>query len=196
MLAPVRTIEIGDIRVTVDAIPDDIPTNEVIAGTAMDNEKARRQLDRGELVHFAVRVEVERTTVFLKSHSYHHCRSETLATGYLGGCIYESFQAFADDPYLQDIVQECIRAAKPLAPFAFFVDATSEHGNVIAVDRSIYERHGELEGLAATFPHENSGVSWTAFSEETLGSRIEASEAEKMHPRLFERLRRDNEAYA
>jgi len=44
------------------------------------------------------------------------------------------------------------------------------------------------EGLVATFFCDNSGVSWSGVNPDVLGPEIQRDLAEKIHPRLFERI--------
>jgi hypothetical protein len=94
--------------------------------------------------------------------------------------------------------------------FRFFLDYDEEHDalNVLAVATNQEMNRGdgpghelfrdptakkvrgrtELSGFGATFPHENSGVSWTGMADEVRGPEIQRDLAEKIHPRLFERI--------
>jgi len=56
-----------------------------------------------------------------------------------------------------------------------------------------YPCYGQFEGYGATFFHDNSGVSWCGAARECLGAEIPEKAARKIHPRLFERMTRDEE---
>jgi len=56
-----------------------------------------------------------------------------------------------------------------------------------------YRHHGQFEGYGATFPRDNSSVSWCGAVREALGPEIPRRVAEKIHPRLFERMESDEE---
>lgn len=104
MLYPIRDIEIGNVRVEIDAIPDDIPTRELVEEWDVDSEEVLHKVETGLLVHFAVRVTVE---------IYHMgYLPEEVGTAYLGGCIYQDFEDFRQSPYLQDLVQDAIHRAR------------------------------------------------------------------------------------
>jgi hypothetical protein len=73
--------------------------------------------------------------------------------------------------------------------YLYFRDATTP-GCVVAVDPTMIRPDGLREGFAGTFPRSNSGVSWGALSDASLGEPLSEAQARAIHPRLFERIDR------
>jgi len=53
-----------------------------------------------------------------------------------------------------------------------------------------------FEGYGATFPRDDSGVSWCGANRDALGPEVPEGVARKIHPTLFERKKRDEEREA
>ena len=91
-----KQITIDDVEIKVFAVVDDIPVGDDALDKEVENEILKR-LDCWDIWAWAS-VEVKVTYKSLTHSSY------------LGGCSYESEQAFKEDPYYLDLVNECLES--------------------------------------------------------------------------------------
>lgn len=74
--------------------------------------------------------------------------------------------------------------------YDFYADPDTDQ-SVFAVSSEIERPDGVVEGFASTYDCPNSPVSWTTIHPSLLGNQLSEDEARERHPRLFERLDRD-----
>jgi hypothetical protein len=76
---------------------------------------------------------------------------------------------------------------RPASRYLYFRDATAD-GCVIALDPTMIRPDGMREGFAGTFDRPNSGVSWGALADASLGEPVTEAQARALHPALFARI--------
>lgn len=96
----VHTEQIEGFDIVLSVSDETIPLDDLLPDDTEEQiDELARMIDRGDLVFFCARVQAFKSGI-------------ELGTEYLGGCIYDSYDDFKNDPYYDDLVARAIEEAK------------------------------------------------------------------------------------
>ena len=96
ILETLRTYKTRNFEVKVCALPEDEPFNHE---RLLDGPKIAEMIEKGELVHFCGAVLI-------------YSRGQLIGSGFIGECLYSTYDQFMESGYLREIMGDATREAR------------------------------------------------------------------------------------